>query len=144
MGIFDAGRALAKSAMLYDNVIDSYSRGRTVVASFVPCKVAQTRGVAESPYWDQMTQHGHRVDFIVDADALGTVPEVRDIIEWNGRTLAVIEPDGEPCYSYHDRLCTVYRIHAEEAVAEPATADTTTTETPADGGENEPATVDSD
>lgn len=120
MGIFDAGRALAKSAMLYDNVIDSYSRGRTVVASFVPCKVAQMRSLADTPYWDQMTQHGNRVDFIVDADALGTVPQVRDTIEWNGRSFAVVEPDGEPCYSYHDRLLTVFRVHAEETVVEPA------------------------
>ena len=122
MGIFDAGRAMAKSARLYDNVISSYGRGGSVLASDIPCKLAQTRSAAiVGPYWDELTQHSHRMDFIVDADALGTVPQVRDTIVWGGRTFAVVEDNGEPCYTYHDRLCTVYRIHAEEAIQEERT-----------------------
>jgi len=128
MGLFDRGRAQLRRDRYYDSIA-AYSRNRVVLQSALPCKVARAHASAtEARFgWETMAVHSHRFDFIVDAATLGTVPEVGDVLEWNGKAFAVVEPVGETCWQYHDRLCTVYRIHAEICVreTEPVTAGST-------------------
>ena len=119
MGLFDKGRAQLKQGRYYDEVVN-YSRHRVVLKADLPCKIAKSHtSTTEARWgWDSMSVHSYRVDFLIDAVALGTVPEVGDVIDWRDKSFSVVEPLGETCWCYHDRLCTVYRIHAEICVQE--------------------------
>lgn len=117
--LFDKGRNQLKRAVYYDEQL-SYSRNRVVLVENLPCKVAKNHVSATEARWgwDTMTTHAYRVDFLIDAARLGTVPEVGDTLDWRGKHFAVVEPSGETCWKFHDRLCSVYRIHAEISVQE--------------------------
>lgn len=119
MGLFDKGRAQLRQDRYYEDTV-VYSRQRVVLQSELPCKIAKSHvSLTEARWgWDAMSVHSYRVDFLIDAAKLGTVPEVGDVIEWNDKAFSVVEPAGETCWKFHDRLCTVYRIHAEICVKE--------------------------
>lgn len=119
MGLFDRGREQLKQSRYYDQQV-IYSRHRVVLQSELPCKIAKSHtSTTEARWgWDTMSVHSYRVDFLIDAVKLGTVPEVGDVIDWGEKSFSVVEPAGETCWQFHDRLCTVYRIHAEICVKE--------------------------
>ena len=119
MGLFDRGREQLKQARYYDQLVN-YSRQRVVLKSDLPCKIAKSHtSTTEARWgWDSMSVHSYRVDFLIDAVSLATVPEVGDVIAWRDKAFSVVEPLGETCWQFHDRLCTVYRIHAEICVQE--------------------------
>ena len=119
MGLFDRGREQLKQSRYYDQQV-TYSRHRVVLQSELPCKIAKSRTSTTEARcgWDTMSVHSYRVDFLIDAVKLATVPEVGDVIDWGEKSFSVVEPLGETCWQFHDRMCTVYRIHAEICVKE--------------------------
>lgn len=119
MGMFDSGRNLLTETG-WDESID-YRRDGLSVGNVV-CKVGQSimytqdiGGIVQSG----TTMQVHRIDFFIKACDLSVArPEVRDIIEWNGKQYAVCDNDVEQCWRWHDRAQTIYRIHAEEVYCE--------------------------
>ena len=53
------------------------------------------------------------IDFIVDFESLGTMPETGDVITYNGKRYAVSAPSDEKCYRWHI-LNQSLRIHAQQ------------------------------
>jgi len=70
---------------------------------------------------------GHTFDFIINVDQLATLTEFRsydkhernmplrgEVIEFNGRTFEVVEPEGKQCWEFHDRFQKSIRVHTVE------------------------------
>lgn len=121
MGFFDMGRQIVQSSAMYDESI-TYQRRSSVVnntkgnandtALTLAAKVGKSHTVSSNI--DGIVIHESWIDFIVDYAALNMMPEVGDIITFNGVRYVVGAPPDELCYRWHV-LNQSLRIHAQKA-----------------------------
>lgn len=112
MGFFDMGRSIMQSSAMYDESITYQKRQANSETKTLAAKVGKSQTVSSNI--DGIIIHESWVDFIVDYSALAMMPEVGDIITYNGVRYAVGAPPDELCYRWHI-LNQSIRIHAQQA-----------------------------
>lgn len=110
MGFFDFGRQIFQASAMYDASISYYQR-QTKTTVDLSAKIGKSHTVSTNI--DGIIIHEDWIDFIVDFESLGTMPETGDVITYNGKRYAVSAPSDEKCYRWHI-LNQSLRIHAQQ------------------------------
>lgn len=116
MGVFDNGRKMVASPVLYGETV----RYVPLTGTPIDCLAKVGEQAARVTGYEGANALERHTDYIIRASELaGIVPRLQDaIIDAQGVRHIVSAPAGEPCWRWHDRTRTAMRIHTEEACQE--------------------------